>query len=84
MIICIVSSDEKNSNMHIHNIYVYILLFIYCFIVYSEFLDEKRTKPGLRYLPLGRSFQNHIQNFRYVFLDRFCIKYIQFSICNQV
>ena len=52
------------------------------FIAYSDFLDEEMTKPGPKYLPLGRSFQEHVALFKYdldpfitnyeVFLNLFC------------
>ena len=30
---------------------------------YSEFLDDAMMKPGPRFLPLGRSFQEHVAKF---------------------
>lgn len=43
------------------------LLIIICYIAYSDFLDEKQVKPGPRYLPLGKSFQEHVSVFKYGF-----------------
>ena len=33
------------------------------FLGYSDFLDENMRRPGPEYLPLGRTFQNHIKCF---------------------
>ena len=33
-------------------------------IAYSDFLDEDMKKPGPKFLPLGRSFQEHVAIFK--------------------
>jgi hypothetical protein len=37
---------------------------ISCLVAYSDFLDEHQVKPGPKYLPLGRPFQEHVAIFK--------------------
>ena len=55
MALCVILSKCDN------NCKVYVLVII---IAYSEFLDEEELKPGPKYLPLGRSFQDHVEIFK--------------------